>query len=148
MLFRYGSHGEKESYEFRRLYREKNNYVVSHQVFLANHLMFFSHRWREHAIKSTDKATAHKYSAYFQLDPAQHSKSMQLSPESQVGQFPLLGANSTKSQAYQFQREHQISLGGIQLCSHFSHEWRVQQTYSWFRQVTVQMPFLHYVPLL
>jgi hypothetical protein len=33
LLFRYGSHGEKESYEFRRLYREKNNYVVSHQVF-------------------------------------------------------------------------------------------------------------------
>ena len=76
LLFRYGSHGEKESYEFHRLYREKNNYVVSHQVFLANHLMFFSHRWREHAIKSTDKATAHKYSAYFRLNPLQHSISM------------------------------------------------------------------------
>ncbi len=33
LLFRNGSHGEKESYEFRRLYREKNNYVVSYQVF-------------------------------------------------------------------------------------------------------------------
>jgi len=33
LLFRYGSDGEKESYEFRRLYREKNNYVVSHHVY-------------------------------------------------------------------------------------------------------------------
>ena len=32
LLFRYDSYSEKESYEFRRLYREKNNYVVSHQV--------------------------------------------------------------------------------------------------------------------
>ena len=33
LLFRYGSHGEKESYEFHCLHREKNNFVVSHQVF-------------------------------------------------------------------------------------------------------------------
>ena len=32
LLFRFDSYGEKESYEFRRLYREKNNYMVSHQV--------------------------------------------------------------------------------------------------------------------
>jgi len=66
--------------------------------------MFFSHRRREHAGESSNKAITHKHSAYFRLDAAQLSISMLIGPESQVGRFPLLGATSTKSQTHQFQR--------------------------------------------
>jgi len=64
-----------------------------------------------------------------------------------VGQFPLLGANSTKSQAHQFQHVHQISPGGeFSFVPTSPTGWRVQQIYSCFKRVTVKqrrMPFLH-----
>jgi hypothetical protein len=63
-----------------------------------------------------------------------------------VGQFPLLGANSTKSQVHQFQRVHQISPGEFSFVPTSPTGWRVQQIYSWFKRVTGALGFAARAP--
>jgi hypothetical protein len=111
--------------------------------------MFFLRRWNElvenQPTKILQESIAHTFDSVMHYI-IQQADSHALNPRWDKSHY--WARTALKARPFQFQRVQQILPWGTRLFSHFFHKWRVQQTYSWFRQVTVQMPFLHYVPLL